>query len=378
MEDFVIYNPVKLHFGRTCLNKLPESLMKYGKKVLLVYGKSSIKENGVYEKIMHLLNGFDIIEYSGIKPNPIIEDADNAAKIAKDNKVDVILAVGGGSVIDTAKMISIGARVKHSIWDFMTNLQKPSEAIPLVSVLTLAATGTEMNAFAVLQNNNTMQKIGYGFPPLTFPKESFLNPQITTTVNKEHTVNGIVDLIAHALEAYFAKGNSPLADKLVISIIEEAMEVAPELLKNMHSYELRARIMYAATIALNGNTSHGRAYSGDWGAHSIGHELSLLFDISHGASLSVAYPAWMKLIENQAKARIEELGSALFGAQSVDETIEEFKAFFSSIDAPINLSELGIAENDFDTISLQLKKNNASGMNYQFNDYKKLVMLMSS
>jgi len=220
-----------------------------------------------------------------------------------------------------------------------------------------------------------MQKIGYG-NPLIFPKESFLNPELTTTVNIAHTVNGIVDLIAHALEAWFAKGNSPLADKLVIGIIEEAMEVAPELLANLQNYELRARIMYAATIALNGNTAHGRAYSGDWGVHSIGHEISLLFDTPHGASLSIAYPAWMKLVEPEAKDRIEELGSALFGAQSTDETIAEFKSFFKSIESPISLSEIGIIDKDYDLITQQFENNNVSGVNIKFSDYKKLVELM--
>jgi alcohol dehydrogenase YqhD (iron-dependent ADH family) len=376
MEIFNIYNPVNLHFGKDCLEKLPKSISKYGEKILLVYGKSSIINSGLYKHIKNLLSEFEIIEYSGIKPNPIIEDVDQASIIAKENNVDIILAVGGGSVIDSAKIISIGAKVEHSAWDFIIGKEKPKSAIPLISVLTLAATGTEMNAFAVVQNTQTMQKIGYGYPPLTFPKESFLDPQHTTTVNREQTVNGIVDIIAHALEAYFAKGNSPLADKFVVSIIEEAMLVAPALLRNLDNYELRARIMYAATIALNGTTAHGRASSGDWGAHSIGHELSLLFDVAHGASLSVAYPAWMKLMEKPAKERIEELGSALFGAQSVDETIEEFKAFFKSIGSPISLTELNISENHFDSILKQLKKNRVSGMNYQFENYEELVELM--
>jgi len=376
MENFNIYNPVNLHFGKNCLEKLPKSISKYGSKILLVYGKSSIVESGLYKHIKNLLSEFEIIEYSGIKPNPIIEDVDRASVIAKENNVDVVFAVGGGSVIDSAKIISIGAKVEHSAWDFMIGKEKPKSAIPLISVLTLAATGTEMNAFAVVQNLKTMQKIGYGYPPLTFPKESFLDPQLTTTVNREQTVNGIVDLIAHALEAYFAKGNSPLADRFVISIIKEAMEVAPMLLKNLDNYELRARIMYAATIALNGTTAHGRAYSGDWGAHSIGHELSLLFDVAHGASLSVAYPAWMKLVESQVKDRIEELGSALFGVQSVNDTIDEFKAFFNHIESPISLTELGISKDNYNLIINQFKKNKVSGMNYQFSDYEGLVNLM--
>jgi len=377
MENFTIYNPVNLHFGKGVLNLLPTAMNQYGERILLIYGKTSIKSTGLYDQLMAMLDGFTVFEYDGIKSNPLVEDADAAAKMARDNKVDVILAVGGGSVIDTAKMVSIGAKAEHSVWDFMIGKEHPSKAVPLFAVLTLAATGTEMNPFAVLQNEKSKRKIGYGHP-FMYPKESYLDPQLTTTVSADYTVYGIVDLIAHALEAYFGKGDSPLADRFVYSIIEEAMEAGPELMRNLDNYELRARIMYAATMALNGTTSHGRS-SGDWGVHGIGHELSLLFDIAHGASLSIAYPAWMRLMKDKAGDRIVELGSALFGAQDVEETVAEFEAFFSSLGSPIRLSDAKIEAKDHDKIIKQWTDNKVSGANYKIDksDYANLLELMA-
>ncbi len=376
MENFTIYNPVNLHFGKGVLDLLPSSINQYGERILLIYGKSSIKESGLYNQLMSMLDGFTIFEYEGIKSNPLVEDADAATKIARENKVDVILAVGGGSVIDTAKMVSIGVAEECSVWDYMIGKEHPSKAIPLFAVLTLAATGTEMNPFAVLQNEKLKRKIGYGHSFL-YPKESYLDPQLTTTVSKDYTVYGIVDLIAHALEAYFGKGDSPLADRFVYSIIEEAMEVGPELLRNLDNYELRARIMYAATMALNGTTLHGRQ-SGDWGVHAIGHELSLLFDIAHGASLSIAYPAWMRIMKSKASDRICELGSVLFGAQDVDETALEFEEFFKSLGAPTRLTDVNIKDKDRKKIIRQWSDNNISGLNYKLSegDYKPLLDYM--
>ncbi|MCK5846920.1 MAG: iron-containing alcohol dehydrogenase [Bacteroidales bacterium] len=361
MENFQIYNPTKLFFGKDSISKIPKQASKYGNKVLLMYGKSSIKKSGLYDRILNLLQDFEIFEYSGIKSNPLLSDVESAVEVAKVNSVDMIIAVGGGSVIDSAKLVSLGAKVDFSPWDFMIQKAVAKEALPVLAVLTLAATGTEMNAGAVIQNMATGQKIGIGLP-LMYPKVSFLDPQLTTTVDAKYTAYGIVDLIAHALEAYFGKGDSPLADRFVFSIISEAMEAGEELMRHLDSYELRARVLYASTMALNGTTNHGKI-SGDWGVHSIGHELSFLYDMPHGASLSIAYPAWMRLNSVFLKDRIEELGYELFGAETVEETIEGFEYFFKGIGSPVRLSEAGISEKEFPKIKLQFVKNKINGVN---------------
>ena len=376
MENFIIDNPVKIHFGKDVIQALPESLKKYGTKVLFVYGKESIKESGLYNQIINLLADFEIFEYQGIKSNPIIEDVDAAAKLGRKKAVDVILAVGGGSVIDSAKLIAATIPVEHGGWEFMNGAKTPTEAIPIIDILTLAATGSETNMYAVIQNQETKEKIGWG-SPLVFPKESFLDPTYTFTVPPAYTAFGIIDLVAHALEAYFGKGNSPLADRVVYSIIEEAMDIGMATVNNPENYELRARVMYAALLALNGTTSHGRAYA-DWGVHAMGHELSLLYDLPHGLTLAIAYPAWFRLQAERIPERIIELGTALFGDKNVKDTIMGFENFFAELGSPLRLSQLGFGDKEKAEILEQMKKNKVSGYHHklQDDDYEKLVDFM--
>jgi alcohol dehydrogenase YqhD (iron-dependent ADH family) len=380
MENFIMYNPVKLHFGRGVVEDLGHTVRKYGTRVLLVYGGGSIKRNGVYDQVMHQLRGagLEISEYSGIRPNPVIEDVDAAAALGREKKVEVVLAVGGGSAIDSAKMISVTIPVNHSGWDFVKGKAKPHAAVPLIAVLTLAATGTEMNRFAVTQNNATKEKLGYG-DPLTYPKESFLDPSYTLTVPANYTSYGITDLIAHALEAYFGDGDATLSDRFVHAIVKEALDYGPALMNDLQNYRLREIIMYAATSALNNLTIYGRKY-GDWGVHSIGHNLSVLYDVPHGASLSIVYPAWMKLLVPKIRERITDLGKNLFGAPSAEDTILRFEAFFRSIQSPVRLSEAGIDVNEKgEELFRTLAANRAGGNHHKFTepDYRELIRLMA-
>jgi alcohol dehydrogenase YqhD (iron-dependent ADH family) len=380
MENFILYNPVKLHFGKNVVENLGKSVSQYGKKVLLVYGGGSIKKNGIYDQVTNQLRkaGAEVFEYNGIRPNPVIEDVDAAAKSGRDNHVDVVLAVGGGSVIDSAKIISITIPVEHSGWNFINGKANPKTAVPLIAVLTLAATGTEMNRFAVVQNNATKEKLGYG-DPLTYPKESFLDPSYTISVPLDYTSYGITDLIAHSLEAFFGEGDASLSDRFVYAIIREALESGPKLLHDPKSYALREKIMYAATNALNNLTFYGRK-SGDWGVHSIGHVLSVLYDLPHGASLSIVYPAWLRLHLNKMPDRIAELGKNLFQVRSAEETISGLEAFFKSIGSPVRLSESGIntAEKG-EEIFRTLVSNRAGGNHHKLNesDFRELIRLMA-
>jgi alcohol dehydrogenase YqhD (iron-dependent ADH family) len=379
MENFVAYNPVRLHFGKDCLSGLTTVLPIYGKRVLFVYGQGSIKKTGLYDEIRTYLDAIDatVVEFPGIRPNPIVEDVDAAARIGRDNKVDVILAVGGGSVIDSAKIISITIPVTHSAWDFYTKAAKPKSSIPLVSVLTLAATGTEMNPFAVLSNHKTGQKDGYG-NPFCYPKESFLDPELTISVPRDYTAYGIADLIVHCFELYFGAGDASLTDRFITSITREAMEYGPQLLEDLDSYDLRARIMYAATMALNGLTGYGKV-SGDWAVHSIGHVLSLLFDTPHGASLTIATPAWMRFFKNQIPGKLSALGTELFRKPlTADETINEIEHFFRSIGCPVRLSDIGIGDDQLDKIFNGFISNHVGGacMKIEETDYRKIIDLM--
>lgn len=379
MIPFSWNNPTHLHFGEGCVTDLGGAVSEFGTSVLLMYGKGSIKRNGIYETVMSQLNraGCRVVEYGGIKSNPVNTDVDAAAAVARSEQVDVILAVGGGSVIDSAKMTSIAIHHDGEVWDFWSKKIKPTVATPIITVLTLAATGSEMNRSAVLQNDKTKEKYGYG-NPLLYPTHSFLDPAYTTSVPADYTAYGISDLIAHCLEMYFGDGNVPLTDRFTESIIAEAMEAGPQLMRDLSNVEQRGRIMWAATNALNGLTGLGR-WRGDWGVHAIEHSLSVLFDIPHGAGLSIVYPAWMKHLKPHVERRLLQLGNRLFGVADADETIRRFEDFFTTIESPIRLSQAGIMDDKHDEIVDHLIRVNAGGAHFQFEDeeYPKLVELMA-
>jgi len=378
MENFVAYNPTRLHFGKGITDTLAKTIRPYGKKVLLVYGKGSVKKYGYYDLLVEQLNkaNFEIVEYSGIKPNPVVEDVDAAAELGRKENVDMIVALGGGSVIDSAKIIALSIASGEKAWDFMKWKVAPKSSIPIIAILTLAATGTEMNGAAVVQNDATGEKIGF-VSEFNYPKHSFLDPQFTATVPADYTAYGIVDLIAHSLEAYFGEGEASLTDKIIFSIIKDAMDWGPKLMKDLHNYELRANIMLDATLALNGITYYGTK-GGDWGVHAIGHQLSLLFDTPHGASLSIGYPAWMKLQKDRIPERIKKLGKEVFGTETADECIEKFTEFFSSINSPVTLDDIGLTEAQKNDFLNQMDKNGVQGLYHSLtnDDHKDLVELM--
>ncbi|TVQ87537.1 MAG: iron-containing alcohol dehydrogenase [Bacteroidetes bacterium] len=382
MENFVMYNPVKLHFGDGVTDKIGKVTSDYGKKVLIVTGQGSAKASGAWDKVMERLKeaGLEVTEFSGIKSNPIIEDVDKAAALAKEIKAEVIVALGGGSVIDSAKIIALAAKYDGPAWDIMEEKHKPTDALPLIAVLTLAATGTEMNPYAVVQNNCQQVKKGYG-NKLIYPKHSFLDPSFTLTVSRDYTAYGIVDLIAHSLEAWFGQGDASLTDRFTSAIIREAMKYGPELLDDLTNYDLRARIMFAATCALNGMTVFGKKHQ-DWGVHAIGHCLSVTYDVPHGASLSIAYPAWFKLQKDRIPKRIQELGTALFETHSVDDIIHKMEYVFKGLGSPVTLKEVGIDISD-EQVRAKLKKvmikNKVSGLVYELDekDYDKLLEYMA-
>ena len=364
MENFIAYNPTKVHFGKGVLRDLGEAASEFGSKALLIYGKGSVLKNGSYDQVIRQLKkaNAQIFEYYGIKPNPIIDDVDAATKYGISKEIDYLVAVGGGSVIDSAKIISICLAEKCAGWDVMKNRINIKTSVPLLAVLTLAATGTEMNNVAVLQNCKTREKIGYSHPSM-YPKHSFLDPAYTVTVPANYTSYGIVDLIAHALESFFGRGDTSLSDRFVESIIKEAFEYGPRLMKDLTNYDLRANIMWAATNALNGLTGYGRSY-GDWGVHAIGHVLSFLYDTPHGATLSIAYPAWLKCMKNKIPERISKLGEHLFNDSSVDSVIERLELFFKSIGSPVRLTETGLTNKNRTEILDLMNTQRTSGRHY--------------
>lgn len=367
MEAFTVYNPTKLFFGKQSIAHLSNHLPKFGKKAMLVFGGNSAKQNGAYSDVIAQLTlaKIDFVEFWGIKPNPHVEDVEKAIALGIAEKVDMVIAVGGGSVIDSAKIIALCIPSNHHPWKVMKGKEKPMRALPIIAVLTLAATGSEMNPFAVLQNNKTKEKIGFG-SPFIYPAISICDPTYTLTVSKEYTAYGLADIVSHLLEAYFGGGNAHLSDGFVISVLKEISQISVPLLNDLQNFELRERMMWASTCALNGITFYGRK-SGDWGVHDVAHHLSLLFDVPHGASLSVVYPAWLKFHKRATKKRLEFLGQEWFGAKTTVKTIETLLDYFRSIHCPVSFKELHLTEQQKEEFLKLLYKNKPSGLSYPLN-----------
>lgn len=378
MEKFISFNPVKLYFGKGVIASLPGELKNRGKNILLIYGKGSILKNGIYQEVIKQIdkNSFNISEYSGIKPNPVVDDVIEMIRLGREKETDVIVAIGGGSVIDSGKVVSACLKENIDPWKLMKGKIRNTSSVPLISVLTVAATGTEMNPYAVLQNHITNEKIGSG-NPFMFPVASFLDPAFTTSVSAEQTSYGISDIIAHCFESYFGFGETTLTDRFITEIISETMEYAPLLLNNLNDYALREKIMWNACCALNGMTMHGKK-SGDWGVHDIGHTISLLYDIPHGVTLSVAYPAWFRLMRDRIPEKISYLGRRLFNETDPDTFISKMTDFYKSINCPVKLSECGIDSAKAKKILDLMIKNEVNGMNHVMDadDLQKIVEFM--
>ena len=358
MDSFTFYNPVKLHFGEDALEKLPKELAQYGLKVLVVYGGGSIKKNGVYNAVMEKLQeaGKTIFELNGVEPNPRVETARVGIDICKKEGIDLVLAVGGGSVIDCSKLIVAGAKYEGDAWDIVMKKVIIQDALPLGTVLTLAATGSEMNSGSVITNAATEEKFGWGSPAV-FPKFSILNPAYTVSVPKNHTVYGMVDMMSHVLEQYFHNTtNTPVTDEMCEGVLRTVITTAPKLLNDLESISLRETILLAGTIGLNGFLSIGSR--GDWATHNIEHAVSAIYDIPHAGGLAILQPHWMRLSVPVNPERFAGLATRVFGVDPTGKTTEEIayegidqlSAFWTSLDAPSRLADYDIDDSKFEQI----------------------------
>jgi alcohol dehydrogenase YqhD (iron-dependent ADH family) len=316
VENFTFYNPTALIFGKGQLEALTTEVPKYGKNVLVVYGGGSIKKSGLYDNVMNLLKGIDanVFELGGVEPNPRLTTVHKGAEICKRENIDFLLAVGGGSVLDCTKAIAAAAKYDGDAWDFITHKFEVTDALPFGTVLTLAATGSEMNCGSVITNWDTQEKRGWGSPAV-FPKFSILDPVHTFSVPRDHTIYGMVDMMSHVFESYFAHTtNTPLQERMLESILQTVIETAPKLLENLESYEHRETILYSGTMALNGMTYMGMA--GDWATHNIEHAVSAIYDIPHGGGLAIIFPNWMKYASSASTRRARATATSRWKASS--------------------------------------------------------------
>lgn len=354
MNNFTYYNPTKIEFGKNKENKIGKYLEQSGiKKVLLVYGGGSIKKNGLYNKIIGSLNKHDIEfeELSEVVSNPLLSKVNEGIKLAKENKITAILGVGGGSVADSAKAIAAGAKYDGDVWDFFINKAQISEALPVFTVMTLSATASEMNGNSVIINDNTKQKYSIASVLLN-PVISVINPELMTTISKEYLAYSAVDVISHCIEVYFTARNHPhFNSRIVESIIKTVMEATEILLENPNDYDARAEFAWAAIQGLNGLTPAG-TLGGSFPNHMIEHSLSALFNVPHGAGLSVVIPAWMKWYKEQNIVQFQRFAKEIFNNDDENVGIEKLEEWFAKIKAPVTLQELNIPRQSIEDLAI--------------------------
>ena len=352
MENFSFCNPTQIEFGRDKEKNIGKYISKNGvKKVLLVYGSKRVIEDGLFDVVIKSLkeNGVDFIAFGGVVSNPILGTIQNAIKIAKDEKVDGVLSLGGGSVLDSSKAIAVGTLYDSDVWDFFLGKEQIKKALPIFDIITLAATGSEMNGYAVVTNEKTKQKFSI-WSPLVYPKVSVINPELQKSVSKEYLVYSATDIIAHTIEGYFtAKIQPKYMSRQVENIIKTVIETTEILIKNPDDYNARGEFAWAATNALNGTTTVGTA-GFSFPNHLIEHALSALYNVPHGAGLSVVIPAWAKWYYKENEAQFIRFAKEIFGKNTALEGIEALESWFNKIGTPTRLNQFGLDKSNISDI----------------------------
>lgn len=360
MNNFVYNIPTKVYFGENQLENLGSELSKYGKKVLLTYGGGSIKKIGLYAKIVEEIEkaGLELYELSGINPNPRVSSVNEGAEICKKEDIDILLAVGGGSVLDCTKYIGAATYYDGDAWDILLKKVPVEKCLPIITVLTLAATGSEMDAGGVISNPDTNDKIGLAFPVMQ-PKVSFLDPTVTYSVNKFQTACGAADIMSHILEVYFNMNqNLYMLDTVMEGLMKTVIKYVSIALDEPDNYEARANLMWTSSWAINGFVSGGKQQP--WSCHPMEHELSAFYDITHGLGLAILTPRWMEYTLNKnTVSKFYEFGVNVFEidgslpemevAKKSIELLKEF--FFETLGLQSTLTEIGIDDANFKTMA---------------------------
>ncbi|QKS69789.1 iron-containing alcohol dehydrogenase [Paenalkalicoccus suaedae] len=359
MDNFTFQNATKILFGKDQEQAVGQETSHYGKKVLLHYGGGSIKKSGLYDRIKNSLAEakLEVVELGGVKPNPLVSLVREGVDLCKEHNVDVILAVGGGSVIDSAKAIAAGAYYEGDVWDFFTGKTTATQTLPIGVVLTIPAAGSETSSGTVVTNEDGQYKRSFGHDSLR-PKFAILNPELTYTLPAYQTACGITDMSAHIFERYFTNTKKvDLTDRLCEATLRTIVSQGKKVLEHPEDYDARAEILWAGTIAHNDSLGVGR--EGDWGSHDIEHEVSGIYDIAHGAGLAIIFPAWMKYVYEHDVARFAQFANRVWDVEidtrdlkaTAEEGIARVEAFFASIGMPTRLSHVDIDETHFEEMA---------------------------
>jgi len=359
MQNFIFENPTRVIFGKGSIARIGQELKRFGSKTLMVYGSGSIKKNGVYDQVVASLKEAQVpyVEFAGVRSNPFLSKVLEGIEVAKKEQVDVILAVGGGSVIDTAKTIACGVKADHDIWDFFTYKKPVRGALPILTILTISASASEMNPAAVITKEETCQKFSIRTPFIQ-PKVSIMDPCVLSTLSDAYTAYSAADAVTHMLEGYFnnTEPSGILQDRLVENLMRTLMEAAEICLKDPADYNARANFMWSATLGFNGLTTAGMGIVG-YPAHMIEHSLSAMYDIPHGAGLSIVLPAWMTWASRKNPAKFARLAREVFSVKIKDDVkaaargISKLRSWFVSIKTPVKLREVNIPRKDIGKIA---------------------------
>ena len=361
MKNFIYQNPVKILFGKGQIARLQAEIPK-GSKVMMTYGGGSIFKNGVYNQVTEALKGFQVVEFGGIEPNPQYETLMQAVLVAREQRVDFLLAVGGGSVIDGTKFIAAAIPFEGEPWDILAKGARVRGAVKLGAVLTLPATGSEMNSNAVVTNATLHRKLAFA-SPFVYPVFSVLDPEVTYSLPKRQVANGLVDSFVHVMEQYMTiPGDAPLNDRLSESILKTLIELTPVALSDSPDYENRANLMWSSTMALNGLI--GLGVPNDWATHGIGHELTALHGIDHAVTLAIVLPGLLRVMKDQKRVKLLQYGERIWGVsegseeERIGKSIQLTEDFFRSTGILTRLSEHNVG---MDTINEIFNRFNAPG-----------------
>jgi len=359
MQNFIFENPTKIIFGKGQIPAIGKEIARFGKKALLVYGMNSIKKTGIYDQVTASLREANVahVDFPGVKSNPVLSHVTEGINLARREKADVVLAVGGGSVIDAAKTIAAGVVTDHDVWDFFTFSKPVLAALPILTVVTVSASASEMNNGAVLTREDCCFKYGC-FSPHFQPKVSILDPTALFSLSPQYSAYSAVDILTHMLEGYFNSSApvSPLQDRIIEGLVKTVMESTEIIMKDPQDYNARANVMWGAVLGFNGIASAGLGPT-PFPAHMIEHSLSAIYDIAHGAGLSIVLPAWMAFALDRKKRKIARFGREVFGIDQADDekaagvATERLKKWFESIGSPVTLQSAGIAESDIEKIA---------------------------
>lgn len=372
MRNFSFQNQTKIIFGKDSETTLGSHLKPYTSKVLLHYGGGSIKRTGLYDKVIQSLTqeGIEYIELSGVQPNPRVSLVRQGVEMCRKHQIDFILAVGGGSVIDSAKGIAAGVGYNGDVWDLYVNGAKPEYCLPIATLLTIPAAGSESSTGSVLTNDDNNLKRSFNHPTLR-PVFSILNPELTFTLPAYQTACGIADMFAHVMERYFTnERHVDVTDRLCEGTMKTIIENGRKVMKDPNNYDFRAEVMLAGYIAHNGSFDMGR--SSDWASHQLEHELSGFYDIAHGAGLAIMIPAWMKYVYKHDIARFAQFGNRVFNLEintfNPEETallaIEHLENFFRELELPVRFSEANLPTHEVDKLAKSLVINSESVGNF--------------